>query len=66
MTSYYWKNELLSSSSEIYKSRERKKQVDRRMREKNKEIARLKDTIADITSENLELKKSWTIRSGEF
>jgi transposase-like protein len=57
VTFYYWKNELLNSSREIYKSRGRKRQVDRRMREKDEEIAKLKDTIAEITTENLQLKK---------
>ena len=57
VTFYSWKNELLSSSREIFKSRGRKKQVDRRIRERDEEITRLKDTIAEITTENLQLKK---------
>lgn len=57
VTFYYWKNELLNSSKEIHGNRGRKKQVDRRIRERDEEIARPKDTIAEITTENLQLKK---------
>ena len=57
VTFYYWKNELLNGSREVFKSRGRKRQVDSRMREKDEEIAGLKDTIAEITTENLQLKK---------
>ena len=42
VTFYYWKNELLNSSMQIYKSRGRKRQVDSRMREKGEEIVRIK------------------------
>ena len=54
---YYWKNELLNSSKEVFKSRGRKELADRRIRNKEEEIVRLKDTIAEITTENLQLKK---------
>ena len=57
MTFYYWKNELLNSSREVFKSRGRKGQVDRRIKDRDEEIARLKDTIAENTTENLQLKK---------
>ena len=52
-----WKNELLKSTREVFKSRGRKRQVDRRIKDRDEEIARLKDTIAEITTENLQLKK---------
>ena len=57
VTFYYWKNELINSSREIYGNGGRKKQVDRRIMERDEEITRLKDTIAEITTENLQLKK---------
>lgn len=54
---YYRKNELLNSSKEVFKSRGRKELADRRIRDKEEEIVWLKDTIAEITTENLQLKK---------
>lgn len=54
---YYWKEELLNSSSDIFETRGRKPDIDGELRDKEQEIARLKDVIAEITSENLELKK---------
>ena len=54
---YYWKDELLNSAPEIFENRVRKDHEDRIMAEKDNEIARLKATIADVISENLEIKK---------
>jgi transposase-like protein len=54
---YYWKDQLLNSAPEIFENRGRKLDEDRIMAEKDKEIARLKATIADVVSENLEIKK---------
>ena len=51
------KEELLNSSSDIFENRGRKPDIDGELRDKEQEIARLKDVIAEITSENLELKK---------
>ena len=54
---YYWKDQLLNSAPEIFENRGRKLDEDRIREEKDKEIARLKATIADVVSENLEIKK---------
>jgi transposase-like protein len=54
---YYWKDQLLNSAPEILENRGRKVDEDRIMAEKDDEIARLKATIADVVSENLEIKK---------
>ena len=54
---YYWKDQLLKSAPEIFENRGRKADEDRIMTEKDDEIARLKATIADVVSENLEIKK---------
>ena len=54
---YYWKDQLLNSAPEIFENRGSKVDEDRIMAEKDDEIARLKATIADVVSENLEIKK---------
>ena len=54
---YYWKDQLLNSAPEIFENRGRKIDEDRIREEKDIEIARLKETIAEIVSENLEIKK---------
>ncbi len=54
---YYWKDQLLNSAPEIFENRGRKLDEDRIREEKDKEIARLKATIAEIVQENLEIKK---------
>ncbi len=48
---YNWKDKLIKSSPEVFENRGRKN------RELQEEIAKLKDTIAEITTENLQLKK---------
>jgi hypothetical protein len=53
---YYWKDQLLNSAPEIFKIRGRKVDEDRRGAEKDREIARLKATIAEVVQENLEIK----------
>lgn len=55
---YYWKDQLLDSAPEIFENRGRKMDEDRIRAEKDKEIARFRATIADVVSENLEIKKS--------
>ena len=54
---YYWKDQLLNSAPEIFENRGRKMDEDRTRAEKDKEIARLKATIAEVVQENLEIKK---------
>ena len=50
---YYWKDQLLKSAPEIFENRGRKVDEDRIREEKDKEIARLKATIAKVVVENL-------------
>jgi transposase len=54
---YYWKDQLMNSASEIFENRGRKADEDRMRSEKDQEIQRLKNVIAEITQENLEIKK---------
>ena len=60
-TMYYgWKKKLLSSATKIFdeKSKKEKTQQERSA----KDLARMKDVIAEITAENLDLKKRFRIR----
>ena len=54
---YYWKEELINASDDIFGHKDRKADTDSRMAEQLSEIQRLKDVIAEITQENLLLKK---------
>jgi len=55
---YNWKEKLLKNSPSIFDDHSRKNtSSERRNEELQAEIIRLKDTIAEITTENLELKK---------
>ena len=56
---YYWKDQLLKSAPEIFENRGRKVDEDRIRTERDREIVRLKATIADVVSENLEIKKKF-------
>ena len=57
---YSWKEKLLKNSSHVFKDRGRKNNSYQRIIEEQRmEIARLKATIADVVSENLEIKKPW-------
>ena len=55
---YYWKDQLLNSAPEIFENRGRKVDEDRIRAGKDREIARLKATIAEVVQENLEMKKN--------
>jgi transposase len=57
-TQYYgWKKQLLSSATKIFDAQEGKRSAaDER---KEAELQRLKNVIAEITAENLELKKTF-------
>lgn len=56
-TMYYtWKKKLLASASEIFEEKGKQRDVERERRER--EMSRLKDVIAEITAENLELEKT--------
>ena len=64
---YYWKDQLMNSAPEIFENRDRKVDEDRIRAEKDNEIARLKATIANVVSANLEIKKrDWRTYEQEF
>jgi len=52
---YTWKKKLLASASQIFDEKRKKQDAERERRER--EMSRMKDVIAEITAENLELKK---------
>ena len=54
---YYWKDQLTNSAHEIFENRGRKRDESQITAEKGLEIFRLKDEIAEITQENLEIQK---------
>ena len=55
---YKWKEKLLKNAGSVFDDRGRKSTADQRMiDEQKKENQRLKETIAEIITENLELKK---------
>lgn len=62
---YYWKDQLINSAPEIFENRVRNVDEDCIKSEKDIEIQKLKDDIAEITQENLEIKKDCRIREGE-
>ena len=56
-TQYYgWKKTLLSSALRVFDDRQQK--PSRKEERLESELSRCKDVIAEITSENLELKKT--------
>jgi transposase len=56
-TQYYgWKKQLLSSAGKIFDAQEGKRTATEERKEA--ELQRLKSVIAEITAENLELKKT--------
>ena len=55
-TQYYgWKKQLLSSAAKVFDAAESKRSVSEEKKEA--ELRRMKDVVAEITAENLELKK---------
>jgi len=56
--SYGWGKQLLSSASQVYDAKDRK--PSREQERLETENSRRKDVICEITSENLELKKTLT------
>jgi transposase len=55
-TQYYgWKKQLLSSATKVFDAAESKRNAGEEKKEA--ELRRMKDVIAEITAENLELKK---------
>ena len=53
---YTWKKRLMSSASQVFDEKPKKRDLERERTER--ELARMKDVIAEITAENLELKKT--------
>lgn len=57
-TQYYsWRNQLLSSADAVFGDAKNKSQ-DGREAKLESELARMKSVVAEITAENLELKKT--------
>ncbi len=55
-TQYYgWKKQLLASAGRVFDEHDRK--PDAAQEKKEAELRRMKDVVAEITAENLELKK---------
>ena len=56
-TMYYnWKKKLMASATQIFEEKSRKRDAERERTDR--EMARLKNVIAEITAENLDLKKT--------
>lgn len=54
---YKWKKQLLSSAEQVFGERKTRKR-DLEQERSERELSRMKDVIAEITAENLELKKT--------
>jgi transposase len=54
---YQWRKQLLTSAEAVYRPR-REHSEDRRLEKLSAENTRMKSVIAEITAENLELKKT--------
>ena len=53
---YNWKKRLMASAGQVFEEKPKKRDLERERAER--EMSRLKDVIAEITAENLELKKT--------
>jgi transposase-like protein len=53
---YNWKKRLMASAVQVFEEKPKKRDLERERIER--ETSRLKDVIAEITAENLELKKT--------
>ena len=53
---YNWKKKLMSSAVQIFAEKPKKRDAQRERAER--EMLRMKDVIAEITAENLDLKKT--------
>jgi transposase-like protein len=53
---YTWKKRLLASASQVFDEKAKKRDVEKERADR--ELSRMKDVIAEITAENLELKKT--------
>jgi transposase-like protein len=58
-TMYYgWRKKLLASATKVFDASSKKEEAQQQRGER--ELSRLKDVIAEITAENLELKKTFS------
>lgn len=57
---YNWKKRLMASAGQVFEEKPKKRDLERERAER--EMSRLKDVIAEITAENLELKKRFRAR----
>ena len=55
---YNWKKRLMASADQVFEEKPKRRDLERERRER--EMSRLKDVIAEITAENLELKKTFS------
>ena len=53
---YEWKKRLLGSAAEVFEQKPKREDADRERLER--ELSRMKGVVAEITAENLELKKT--------
>ncbi len=53
---YNWKKRLMASAGQVFEEKPKKRDLERERTDR--EVSRLKDVIAEITAENLELKKT--------
>ena len=53
---YTWKKKLMGSATQVFDEKPKKQDADRERLEQ--ELARMKGVVAEITAENLELKKT--------
>lgn len=53
---YQWKKKLMASATQIFEERPKQRDLERERSER--ELARMKDVVAEITAENLDLKKT--------
>ena len=53
---YTWKKRLMGSAGQVFDEKGKKRDLERERTER--EVSRMKDVIAEITAENLELKKT--------
>ena len=58
-TMYYtWKKKLMASAAHIFEEKPKKRDMERERTERD--LARMKDVVVEITAENLELKKTFS------
>jgi transposase-like protein len=58
-TQYYtWKKQLVSSATAVFGDKRQQRNVDAKESKLEADLTRMKNVIAEITAENLELKKT--------